>query len=179
MDGNGTQGTECTFREKDIVQSFTKYSGKCARIDSELITADKQTVQTVEDIWECKSLCTDSCTPSECPCKAYQFNPTDLTCNTFTETERMIGDTTPKYDCYIEDTPYDSLQFKLMKGKCQRLDGLGTTQITVEGTVFDRDACLALCVDSDACTAAQYNTITQACITWQDTTTIIAEGTPS
>jgi hypothetical protein len=78
----------------------------------------------------------------------------------------MIGDTSPGADCFVEDVPYDALQFKLMKGKCQRLDKVGTTSITLEGTTFDRDACLALCVDSDECTAAQYNPITKACITW-------------
>jgi hypothetical protein len=66
----------------------------------------------------------------------------------------MIGDTTPGYQCHLEQPPFEDKQFKLTNGKCKRSDGLGTTLNIIEGVVFDRDACIALCKVSNTCTAA-------------------------
>lgn len=78
----------------------------------------------------------------------------------------MIGDTAPGYQCHIEKKPFQDEQFKLINGKCKRKDGEGSTKVTVEGVVFDRDACIALCKASDTCTAASFTIQTSNCITW-------------
>jgi hypothetical protein len=44
LEGDGVQGVECSVKEKDLVQIFSEYSGKCARIDGEDIIADNQQV---------------------------------------------------------------------------------------------------------------------------------------
>jgi hypothetical protein len=41
-------------------------------------------------------------------------------------------------------------------GTCARKDGEGTLLRKIEGEVFDRDACIALCTAQKTCTAAQY-----------------------
>jgi len=34
IEGNGIIGSECTIKEKDLVQTFTELTGQCQRIDS-------------------------------------------------------------------------------------------------------------------------------------------------
>lgn len=103
LEGNGDIGSRCTIKEKDIVQTFNQLTGKCQRIDSKDIENDKQQSHIdIADVSACKQLCAKTCSPRECPCKAYQYNSDDKVCKTFTETERLIGDTTNGYNCFIE-----------------------------------------------------------------------------
>jgi len=137
------------------VQTFTQFTGKCQRIDNQDIAEELYTIHNdIALLSDCQQLCADTCTPSACACKAFEFKVDDSICITFTETERIIGDTAPGYKCMIEQEPFDDNQFTLLSGKCQRSDDLGTTKTEIQGVVFDRDACLALCVNDKECTAA-------------------------
>lgn len=88
----------------------------------------------------------------------------------------MIGDATPGFQCHTELKPFEDKQFEQNTGKCQRVDAKGSTLTTVDGVVFDRDACVALCKASNICSAAQFAQETSICITWQETVELVAEG---
>jgi len=136
IEGNGVEGSACAIKEKDIVPTFTEFTGQCKRVDTKDI-AEELTVKTedIEDVDSCKKICSETCTPKGCECKAFQYKADDKICIIFKETERIIGDTLPAYKCFIEEKPFDEKQFTLASGRCRRDDDIGSTNNLIQGAV--------------------------------------------
>jgi hypothetical protein len=59
-------------KRKDLVQNFSQYTGKCARIDGEDIIAGNQKYhENIQDAEACQLLCAETCNPDECTCKGF------------------------------------------------------------------------------------------------------------
>lgn len=93
---------------------------------------DKATVQELQtDALGCKALCQANWEV----CTAYQFNDSDNSCVTYTETYTMMGDHDISYDCFIvKDLALSQEErdegFQKSTGQCALLDKTKTELYT-------------------------------------------------